>query len=100
MRGRSYGAGGPRSPQERADAEATRTGERPLGVSREKMRQRRAYDRMKEEGVTMGSDEGKKEEDRGPTKRRQAPTRHPRSFNKGGMVKANCGASMPPKRGR
>ena len=102
MRGRSRGAGGPRSDSERAEAEVSRTGERPFGPSRENMSKRRAYDRLEDEGVTMGSYKDKKEkgdEDRGPTKRRRAPTRHPRSFNKGGLV-SNCGASMKPKRSR
>lgn len=98
-RGRSQGPGGPSTDKERAEAEAAKTGERPLGVSSESRRKRRAYDRMKEEGITMGSASDKKE-DRGPTKRRPAPTRHPRSFNKGGSVKANCGASIPPKRAK
>jgi hypothetical protein len=94
--GRSRGAGGPSNFRERAEAQVAKTRKRPWGAAKETVRQRRAYDRLKEEG-TLGPERQRVSRTPG---RRTAPTRHPRSFNKGGLVKANCGASMKAKRGK
>lgn len=88
------GPGGPSTAQERAEATVSKTKTRPLGMSRETMSQRRAYDRLNEEAPTTLLQSPSRAEGYGD-KRRKA--RH--GYNKGGVVKANCGASIPSKRG-
>lgn len=92
------GAGGPTTDRERYEAKVAKTRRRPFGMSKDASLSRWAYDRLEEEG-TLGP-EGPRVPKVSSRKRRKAPTRHPRSFNKGGLVKANCGASVKAKRGK
>ena len=80
---------GPSTFQERAEATVSKTRRRPLGVSQEAVRERRAYDRLKEEG-TLGPARVRTPGSRGRAQRRS-------QYNKGGLVRANCGASMKAK---
>lgn len=86
------GPGGPSTARERAEATVSKSKRRPIGIGRETVRQRRAYDRLNEEAPQTLLRSPSNAESYGE-KRRKA--RH--GYSKGGMVKANCGASRPPK---